>query len=182
LGTTSTSRGHGQSARPRVAVIGCGGWGRNHVRNFAELGALDAVVDPNVETAKAMAGLHGCRTLTQDQALSDTAIDAVVIAAPAGLHYSIAKAALLQGKHAFVEKPLSLRVAEAAELCQLAERLDRRLMVGHLLQYHPAFLELRKLVRDGRFGRLQYVYSNRLNLGKIRREEDVLWSFAPHDI
>lgn len=182
MGTTSTSRGHGQSARPRVAVIGCGGWGRNHVRNFAELGALDAVVDPNVETAKAMAGQHGCRTLTQDQALSDPAIDAVVIAAPAGLHYSIAKAALLQGKHAFVEKPLSLRVAEAAELCQLAERLDRRLMVGHLLQYHPAFLELRKLVRDGRFGRLQYVYSNRLNLGKIRREEDVLWSFAPHDI
>ena len=109
-------------------------------------------------------------------------IAAVAIATPAVLHYRIAKAALEAGKHVFVEKPLALTLSEAEELVSVAERLDRRLMVGHLLQYHPAFLKLKELVREGRLGRLQYLYSNRLNFGKIRREEDILWSFAPHDL
>jgi predicted dehydrogenase/acetyltransferase-like isoleucine patch superfamily enzyme len=152
------------------------------VRNFAECGALEAVVDANPETAKELAAKHRCRALTQDEALTDPGIDAIAIAAPAALHYSLAAAVLKSGKHAFVEKPLALNVAEAIELCRLAERVDRRLMVGHLLQYHPVFLELKRLVREGRLGRLLYLYSNRLNLGKIRREEDVMWSFAPHDI
>jgi predicted dehydrogenase/acetyltransferase-like isoleucine patch superfamily enzyme len=117
-----------------------------------------------------------------EEALADEEIDAVAIAAPAALHYRLAKEALKAGKHVFVEKPLSLEPAEARELCELAERLDRRLMVGHLLQYHSAFLKLKELVREGRLGRLHYLYSNRLNLGKIRREEDILWSFAPHDL
>lgn len=171
-----------QNPTPRVAVIGGGAWGRNLVRNFADLGALDAVVDANADTARSLAYEYRCRALTQDEALSDPELDAVVIAAPAALHYSIAATALKCGKHAFVEKPLSLDVAEAIELCRLAERLDRRLMVGHLLQYHPVFLELKRMVREGQLGRLHYLYSNRLNLGKIRREEDVMWSFAPHDI
>src|SRR5665213_2232707 len=106
----------------------------------------------------------------------------VAIAAPAILHASLARRALEAGKHVFVEKPLALKVDEAEDLCTLAESCDRRLMVGHLLQYHPAFIKLRELVRDGALGRLQYVYSNRLNLGKVRREEDILWSFAPHDL
>ena len=114
--------------------------------------------------------------------LGDDGIDAVAIAAPAGLHARLAEEALEAGKHVFVEKPLALAVAEAEAVTQLAERQDRRLMVGHLLQYHPAFMRLRELVRDGALGRLQYIYSNRLNLGKVRREEDILWSFAPHDI
>jgi len=90
--------------------------------------------------------------------------------------------ALEAGKHVFVEKPLALDLQDAEKLVARAERLERRLMVGHLLQYHPAFLKLKELLRDGELGRLHYVYSNRVNLGKIRREEDVLWSFAPHDI
>ncbi|MDJ1160257.1 Gfo/Idh/MocA family oxidoreductase [Chelatococcus sp. SYSU_G07232] len=166
----------------RVAVVGCGYWGKNLVRNFAELGALEALVDAHAPTVEALLAKHGGRALTFEAALADPKIDAVAIAAPAALHYTLAKRALEAGKHVFVEKPLSLEVAEAKALCALAERLDRRLMVGHLLQYHPVFLELKKLVRDGRLGRLQYVYSNRLNLGKIRREEDILWSFAPHDL
>jgi predicted dehydrogenase/acetyltransferase-like isoleucine patch superfamily enzyme len=182
LGASFDVRPSAKRAGPRVAVIGCGGWGRNLVRNFAELGALEAVVDVNSQTAKALASEHGCRVLTQSEALSDPAVDAVAIAAPAALHYAIARAALNSAKHVFVEKPLALRVPEAVELCQLAERADRRLMVGHLLQYHPVFLELKRMVRDGRLGRLHYLYSNRLNIGKIRREEDVMWSFAPHDI
>jgi len=166
----------------RVAVVGCGYWGKNLVRNFAELGALEALVDAHQPTVEALIAKHGGRSLSFEEALVDKNVHALAIAAPAALHYSLAKRALEAGKHVFVEKPLSLEVAEAKELCTLAERLDRRLMVGHLLQYHPVFLELKKLVREGKLGRLQYVYSNRLNLGKIRREEDILWSFAPHDL
>ena len=166
----------------RVAVVGCGGWGKNLVRNFAELGALEAIVELNPATAQELAGKYGCRVSDFSSVLADPAIDGIVIAAPAVHHYALAKQALIAGKHAYVEKPLSLELVQAEELCALAERHDRRLMVGHLLQYHPVFLELKRLVREGRLGRLQYIYSNRLNLGKIRREEDIMWSFAPHDI
>jgi predicted dehydrogenase len=162
--------------------VGCGYWGKNLVRNFAELGALEALVDVHQPNVEALVARHGGRPCSFEAVLADPAIEAVAIATPAGLHYALAKQALQAGKHVFVEKPLALEVSEAAELCALAERLDRRLMVGHLLHYHPVFLELKKLVDDGRLGRLQYLYSNRLNLGKIRREEDVLWSFAPHDL
>jgi predicted dehydrogenase/acetyltransferase-like isoleucine patch superfamily enzyme len=166
----------------RVAVVGCGYWGKNLVRNFAELGALEGLVDAHRPSVDALIAKHGGRALGFKEALADATIDAVAIAAPAALHHALAKEALQAGKHVFVEKPLALETAQAEELCGLAERLDRRLMVGHLLQYHPVFLALKTLVRDGRLGRLQYVYSNRLNLGKIRREEDILWSFAPHDL
>ncbi|WP_210485924.1 Gfo/Idh/MocA family oxidoreductase [Microvirga antarctica] len=166
----------------RVAVVGCGYWGKNLVRNFAELGALEALVDAHKPSVDALIAKHGGRALSFEEALADANVHALAIAAPAALHYTLAKRGLEAGKHVFVEKPLSLEVEEARELCAIADRLDRRLMVGHLLQYHPIFLELKKLVADGRLGRLQYVYSNRLNLGKIRREEDILWSFAPHDL
>lgn len=178
----STQVGEGLGAKTRLAVIGCGYWGKNLVRNFSDLGALEALVDVHAPTVQALVAKHGGRGATLDQVMADAAIEAVAIAAPAAQHYVLAKRALQAGKHVFVEKPLSLDVAEAEELCGLAERLDRRLMVGHLLQYHPVFLALRGLVREGKLGRLQYVYSNRLNLGKIRQEEDILWSFAPHDI
>ena len=167
---------------PRVAVIGAGYWGKNIVRNFAALNALAAVVDENRSTAQALCAEHGGSVVALDEVLRDASIAAVAVATPAVQHYKIAKAALEAGKHVFVEKPLALALGEAEELVSVAEHLDRRLMVGHLLQYHPAFLKLKELVREGRLGRLQYLYSNRLNFGKIRREEDILWSFAPHDL
>ena len=114
--------------------------------------------------------------------LRDQSIAGVAIATSAALHAGLARRAIEAGKHVFVEKPLALILAEAEELCALAERRDRRLMVGHLMQYHPGFTKLRQLVREGTLGRLQYIYSNRLNLGKVWREEDILWSFAPHDL
>ena len=166
----------------RVAVVGCGPWGQNHVRNYAEIGALSALVDPHEDRVAALAAEFGGCPATLEAVLADPAIEAIACATPPSQHYALGKEALAAGKHVFVEKPLALKVDEAEELCTLAERLDRRLMVGHLLQYHPAFLKLRDLVREGRLGRLQYIYSNRLNLGKIRREEDILWSFAPHDV
>jgi predicted dehydrogenase/serine acetyltransferase len=112
----------------------------------------------------------------------DAELDGVVIATPAATHFSIAREALLAGKHVFVEKPLALQHADAETLCTIAEQRGLVLMVGHLLQYHPAFLKLKDMVHAGELGRLQYLYSNRLNLGKVRREENILWSFAPHDI
>jgi predicted dehydrogenase/acetyltransferase-like isoleucine patch superfamily enzyme len=166
----------------RVGVIGCGAWGKNLVRNFSELGALEALSDPDTKTVQELSSRFGGRVSTIDDLLDNAAITAVAIAAPAAQHYALAKRALQKGKHVFVEKPLSLKLDQAKELCALAEQSDRRLMVGHLLQYHPVFLRLKELVREGRIGRLQYIYSNRLNLGKIRTEEDILWSFAPHDL
>jgi UDP-2-acetamido-3-amino-2,3-dideoxy-glucuronate N-acetyltransferase len=166
----------------RVAVVGCGYWGKNLVRNFSELGALGALVDLDGATVESLIAAHGGWRADLDDVLASDEIEGVAIATPASTHHKLTRRALEAGKHVFVEKPLALDVKEAKELVELAERRDRRLMVGHLLQYHPAFLQLKELVRTGRMGRLQYIYSNRLNFGLIRREEDILWSFAPHDI
>lgn len=165
-----------------IAVVGCGYWGRNHVRVFAGLGVLVAVCDLDPSVAAAAAGALGVRSLTWDELLSDPEIDGIVIATPAVQHSAMALQALAAGKHVLVEKPMAMTVEEAQQVCEEAVRLDRVLMVGHLLQYHPAFLALRDLIREGRLGQLRYLYSSRLNFGKIRREEDILWSFAPHDI
>src|SRR5438105_5782191 len=157
----------------RVAAIGCGYWGKNLVRNFAELGALTAICDPDRNAASQLAKRHHTRVAEFDGVLRDDEIAGVAIAAPAALHAELASRALEAGKHVFVEKPLALTIAEAEQLCTLAERADRTLMVGHLLQYHPAFIKLRELVREGVLGRLEYISSTRLNLGKVRREEDI---------
>lgn len=165
----------------KISIIGCGYWGGNLVRNFAQLDALYSVCDANQELATKTSQDYGVPIHTLDQVLQSD-VDGVVIAAPAAQHYSLTKKALEAGKHVFVEKPLSLNVNEAQELCALSKEVDCKLMVGHLLQYHPAFLELKKLISKGQLGRIQYIYSNRLSLGKFRNEENILWSFAPHDI
>src|ERR1700719_4291266 len=157
----------------RVAAIGCGYWGKNLVRNFAELGALSAICDPDRNAARQLAERHHTRVAEFDAVLRDDEIAGVAIAAPAALHAELASRALEAGKHVFVEKPLALAVPEAEQLCAMAERVDRQLMVGHLLQYHPAFIKLRELVSEGVLGRLEYISSTRLNLGKVRREEDI---------
>ena len=165
-----------------VAVVGCGYWGKNLVRNFAEIGALAAIADPSPEIAGRMSLDHGVPAMSFEEILVDDDIAGVAIAAPAVLHAQLCIQALDAGKHVFVEKPLALTLEDGRKVAAAAKRAGRCLMVGHLLQYHPAFISLIELVRAGRIGRLQYLYSNRLNLGKIRREENVFWSFAPHDI
>ena len=168
----------------KVAVIGCGQWGKNLVRNFAQLGALQAVCDTD-PSKLAMIREHwpGLRVTTSYlEILNDEGITGVVIATPAGSHYTLAKEALVAGKDVFVEKPLALKVSEAQELVELAEQGERILMVGHLLRYHPAVVALKGLIDEGRLGKLYYLYSNRLNLGRFRTEENILWSFAPHDL
>lgn len=165
----------------KVSIIGCGYWGKNLVRNFSELKALRSVCDTNQELSESTAQTYKVPSLTLEQVLKSD-VDGIVIAAPAVQHYELALAALKSGKHVFVEKPLALKIEDAQTLYEIALQADRRLMVGHLLQYHPAFLALKQLISKGNLGRLQYIYSNRLNLGKFRNEENILWSFAPHDI
>jgi UDP-2-acetamido-3-amino-2,3-dideoxy-glucuronate N-acetyltransferase len=165
-----------------VAVIGAGHWGSNLVRNFADLGALGAVVDGDAERAASAAASADVPTRHLQDVLADSDIDAVAIATPAVTHAELAKQALRAGKHCFVEKPLALHVEDAVEVTAVAREVDRVLMVGHLLRYHPAFEELHRRVTSGELGRLQYVSSNRLSFGRFRREENSLWSFAPHDI
>lgn len=166
----------------RVGLIGCGGWGKNIARNLVELGVLAAIADPS-EFARALAEDHQVDYLTDaGPLLADKSITAVAIAAPAKLHHQLTIEAFAAGKDVFVEKPIALDVEDAFELQRLAKQHERVLMVGHLLQYHPMFLRLKELVREGKFGRIRHIYSSRLNLGILRTEENVLWSFAPHDI
>jgi UDP-2-acetamido-3-amino-2,3-dideoxy-glucuronate N-acetyltransferase len=168
---------------PRVGVVGCGYWGKNLVRNFHELGALAAVYDVNPSTLDLISKTFKVKAAADyEKILAEPEITAVAIAAPAAQHYALAKEALLAGKDVFVEKPLALKVAEGEEIVRLARQHNRILMVGHLLLYHPALTALHRMLHAGELGKIEYISSSRLNLGKLRTEEDILWSFAPHDI
>lgn len=171
-------------ASQQVALIGCGHWGRNLARNFARLGSLRWICDENQALLEAHAKLWpdvrlSCRF---EEVLEDRKTQAVVIATPAGQHYRHAKQAILSGKDVFVEKPMTLRYREGLELVELAQSKGIILMVGHVLEYHPTIKLLKDLVHRGELGRILYIYSTRLNSGKVRRDENILWSFAPHDI
>ena len=167
----------------KVAVIGAGWWGKNLVRNFAELSALHCVCDVSEQTLAQVRQKYGVHVTTSvDEVLNDPAVDAVVIAAPAAQHFDIARKCMMRGKDVYVEKPLALRVEEGEELLATSTATGQILMVGHILQYHPAVLELKRLISQGELGRIRYLYSSRLNMGKLRTEENILWSFAPHDI
>jgi UDP-2-acetamido-3-amino-2,3-dideoxy-glucuronate N-acetyltransferase len=168
----------------RLAVIGTGYWGKNLVRNFAEIGVLAAICDSDANVVA-----HHCANYPTARPFSnptdvaaDPNIDAVAISTPAATHGALVRLFLEAGKQVFVEKPLCLNVEEAEELGRLANDRGLTLMVGHLLLYHPAFQALRAEVDKGRLGKLRYIYSNRASLGKIRTEENALWSFAPHDV
>ncbi len=169
---------------PRVAVIGAGYWGKNLVRNFHALGALHTICDSDHELLQTLKTQYDSPNVVTaySNILQDRTIQAVAIATPAETHGDVVREALSAGKDVFVEKPLCLSVRTGEDLVRLAREKGRILMVGHLLWYHPAVLKLKELIGKGELGRIQYVYSNRLNLGKIRREENILWSFAPHDI
>ena len=168
----------------RIAVIGAGYWGVNLVRVFHQLGVLARICDSSAARLQELSAKYPDVTMDSscDLALADPSVEGVVIATPAETHYALASRALLAGKDVFVEKPLTLHCEEAVLLTALAERGNRILMVGHLLKFHPAVTRLKQLIEQGELGRVEYVYSNRLNLGKVRREENALWSFAPHDI
>ncbi len=167
-----------------LALIGCGNWGKNLARNFSALGALHTICEPSDELREHLAGQYPEVTVESDpEAVMDNpAIRQVAIAAPAVLHYKLTRQALLAGKDVYVEKPFALTVSEGEQLQEMARDNDRILMVGHLLQYHPGVCRLQELVAEGAFGKVFRITSNRMNLGKVRTEENAFWSLAPHDI
>jgi len=166
----------------KVVLLGCGGWGRNIARVLAELGALALICDSGESRGRTIAKeLDVEFTTDRAAALARSDIAAVAIATPAATHAEMALAALEAGKHVYVEKPIALSLSDAQAMAARARETARVLMVGHLLQYHPVFVKLAALVREGALGKLHYIYSNRLNQGRIRTEENALWSLAPHD-
>lgn len=167
---------------PNIVVVGVGYWGKNLCRNFSRIGALSAVSDSNSELAGSRGQEYQVPAVTWQEILDNPNIDAVAIATPPITHAQLAMEAMNAGKHVFVEKPLALTSEEGSKVCECAETSGKILMVGHLMRYHPAFEKLSQMCEDGALGTLQYIYSNRLNLGKFRTEENSLWSFAPHDV
>ncbi|MEL6821906.1 MAG: Gfo/Idh/MocA family oxidoreductase [Calditrichota bacterium] len=169
-----------------LAIVGSGRWGRNHVRTAHQCfgGALKAVVDMDENRRSVIQEISPDIPFTTnlEGVLSDSSINAIIIATPAETHYDLAKKALLSGKHVLVEKPMALYSTEAADLTRIAEERNLVLMVGHLLIYHAAIRHIKSMIDSGQLGKLQYIYSNRLNLGTVRKEENILWSFAPHDV
>ena len=168
----------------KLGVIGAGYWGVNLIRVFHQLGSLGRICDFDLPRLQQVATEYPDVPVesSYEAVLNNSSLDAVVIATPAETHYELAKKALRAGKDVLVEKPMTLRAGETEELISIAEHARRILMVGHLLEFHPAITRLQQLIEEKQLGRIEYIYSNRLNLGKVRREENALWSFAPHDI
>lgn len=168
----------------KIGLAGAGYWGKNLVRVFNELGVLKTVCDLDKNVLAERKKDYPNLELTNDfsDMLEDKEIKGVVIATPAVTHYNLAKKAILAGKDVFIEKPLALTIEDGKDLVLLAEKKKAILMVGHLLLYHPAVEKIKEMLKRGDLGEIRYIYSNRLNFGKIRVEENVLWSFAPHDI
>jgi len=169
-----------------IGVIGYGYWGPNLVRNFEQIPESNLVTccDLDVGKLKKVRELYPHTKVTDsiDTLLNDPSIDAVVVATSADTHYELAKRTLQAGKHAMVEKPLTLDSKTSKELVELAEKTGLVLMVGHLLEYHPAVDYVKSLIEQGELGDIQYIYTQRLNLGQVRKDENALWSLAPHDI
>jgi UDP-2-acetamido-3-amino-2,3-dideoxy-glucuronate N-acetyltransferase len=187
-------------SQPFIGLVGLGYWGKNLFRNLCEIGALHTACDcspeivshygKNVSGSSEMFPSHPRLsnsdpmhfTTSFEEVLKNPEIKAVAIATPAATHYELVRRSLMEGKDVFVEKPLALTVKEGRVLVEIAKREKRILMLGHILHYHPAVIRLKELISLGEIGKIQYIYSNRLNIGKLRTEENILWSFAPHDV
>ena len=167
-----------------VAVVGCGLWGRNIVRNFYNLGALYSVCDLDKENLKMIEELYSDVKTTSDfdGILANPEITAVCIITPSHTHFNLVKKAILAGKHVYVEKPISTTSKEAKELKELAEKVGVKLLVGHLLLYHPAVNRLKMLIAEGILGEIKYVQSDRLNINYFKNDRSVMWDLAPHDV
>ena len=168
--------------KPRIAVLGCGYWGSNHIRTLKSLGALSAVSDANRPRAEGFAIEQGCRAIDPDNLFDDPDIDALVIALPPQFHAELAIRAVCAGKDVLVEKPIALTVKDAERAVNAAREAGRVFMVGHVLRFHPAFEKLKQLIDEGELGEVKYIHSHRLGLGKFHTESDALWDLAPHDL
>jgi len=167
----------------KICVIGAGPWGKNHIRTLNNMGYLYGIVDENKDQLDAIKNLNNdCSFFTKIEQTFDYDFDGYIIATPVVSHYNIAKELLEKSKNILIEKPITMDAISASKLLILAKERNVFAMGGHLLLYHPAFVKMKELIHEGKIGKIKYIYSNRLNFGKIRKIEDVLWSLAPHDI
>ncbi len=167
---------------PRIAVLGCGYWGSNHIRTLKALGALRAVADANAARAEGFASEQECLAITPDELFDRDDVDAIIMALPPQFHAEYAIRAARAGKDLLVEKPIALTVEDARAAVDAASDNNRIFMVGHVLRFHPAFEMLERLIADGELGEIKYIHSHRLGLGKFHTENDALWDLAPHDL
>ena len=168
--------------KKNIAVVGCGHWGKNLIRNFYELGVLHSICDLDTEAANFIANKYNVENLSLKTVINNDDIQGVVLAVPAPMHAKFGMQVIKAGKDVFIEKPLATNTADAIKLIDESKKQNVQLMVGHLLQYHPVFKKLSKMIESKTIGDINYIYSNRLSFGKVRSQEDVIWSFAPHDI
>jgi predicted dehydrogenase len=168
--------------KPRIAVLGCGYWGSNHIRTLKALGALHAVSDANRARAEGFASEQDCLAIDPTELFSRDDVDAIVMALPPQFHSEAAIKAVEAGKDVLVEKPVALTVADAERAVAAAKANNRIFMVGHVLRFHPAFEKLKSLIDSGELGEVKYVHAHRLGLGKFHTENDALWDLAPHDL
>ena len=167
----------------RICVVGAGRWGTNHIKTLKGLGALAGIVESRDNRREELKTLFPEATLfnsVRDVPLDE--FDGFTVATPAETHFEVGSYLLAQGKHVLIEKPIALNTKEAGALKALADKHKVNLMVGHVLLFHPAIIKIKEMIDSGKIGKLEYIYSNRLNLGTVRTEENILWSFAPHDI
>jgi UDP-2-acetamido-3-amino-2,3-dideoxy-glucuronate N-acetyltransferase len=167
----------------KLCVVGAGRWGLNHIQTLHGLGHLGGVIDESENSLNEIKSKYPeCSVFSNLDSSFSGDFDGYVVSTPPSTHYKIAKKIIKNNKDVLVEKPLTLKLKDAIDLNKLAKSKNVNLMVGHLLLFHPAFKKIKKLIDDGDLGKVQYIYSNRLNLGSFRNDENVLWSFAPHDI
>ena len=167
----------------RICVIGGGRWGKNHIRTLSKIGCLAAIVESNEDRLKEfLLQYPSVRGYTElDEAIAEQ-YDGYTVAVPAELHFSVGMKLLGKGLNVLMEKPMTITAQESEQLVDMAQKNNARLMVGHVLMFHPAIRKIKELIEERKIGKLYYIYSNRLNLGTIRTEESVFSSFAPHDI
>jgi predicted dehydrogenase len=167
---------------PAIAVIGCGYWGRNHVRTLSELGVLKAVADTDGERSAALAAEFGVQAMDPDAVFTAPDIDAIVLALPPQFHAQNAQRAIAAGKHVLVEKPIALNIDDAEAVVEAGRKAGLVVMTGHVLRYHPAFETLAQMVAAGDLGPIRYIHAHRVGLGRFHSENDALWDIAPHDL
>lgn len=170
------------NSTPAIAVIGCGYWGRNHIRTLSGLGMLKAVADADGARAKAFATEFGVEAMNPDAVFDAAHIDAIVLALPPQFHAPNALRAIAAGKHVLVEKPMALDVADAEAIVEAGNKAGLVVMTGHVLRFHPAFESLSQMVSDGTLGAIRYIHSHRVGLGAFHAKNDALWDIAPHDL
>ncbi|WP_347491419.1 Gfo/Idh/MocA family protein [Desulfoscipio sp. XC116] len=166
----------------KICVIGGGRWGQNHIRTLFQMGNLAGIVETNQNRLDELFMQYPVKAFTKLDDAIEQGFDGYILATPAETHYPVGKKLLERGLNVLIEKPMVLSSENSKELVDIAEKTKARLMVGHLLLFHPAIKKIKEAIDSGKIGRLYYIYSNRLNLGTVRTEENVFWSFAPHDI